>query len=303
MLTPADKLNSGGNRIIQIVVTRKCDLFYCSNCTQLLPFRRDAVEMTPDVFRAAIRSLSGWPGTIAMFGGNPCTHSAFPELCRIMREEVPNVRQRGLWTNNFLGHGKVIQETFQYGVLNLNVHGDTAAATQMRRWLPERPIYGETGRDHHGPMLLDYRDYGITDRQWAFLRERCDVNRNWSAAIMQRDTDDGPAPFVYFCEVAGSLDGIRGENHGLRASAGWWRLPISEFEQQISQCCDRGCGVPLRRQGHQDQEDTYDVSPSMTPLTVRGRGLGGKLKLRVCDDLPPESHEFTDYIGLRIGKA
>ena len=88
MLAPIDKLsNPHGNDIIQIVVTTRCDR-NCSNCTQLLPFRVDYAFMSLDCFEGACISVKDWPGLVAMFGGNPCVHPQFPELCRIMAKHI-----------------------------------------------------------------------------------------------------------------------------------------------------------------------------------------------------------------------
>lgn len=289
MKAPIDKIRTGGNDIIQIIVTRKCDLFHCSNCTQLLPFRKDTIEMSPEVFRLALRSLEGWPGVRAIFGGNPCTHSRFAELCRIMAEEVPDQRQRGIWTNNLMSYGMIVKDTFwPHGRHNLNVHGDAAAEAAMRTWLPDWKIWGQRP-SHHAPVLMDFRDYDIAPADWARIREGCDINRNWSAAIVERDG----APYAYFCEVGASLDGVRGENHGIPAVPGWWRLGIEAFSEQVHGCCDRGCGVPLRRRGHEDADETYDISPSWATLTVKGK------RIEQHAELPGGTHEATDYMNLR----
>lgn len=285
MRAPTDKSND----IIQICVTRKCDLFHCSNCTQLLPFRKDAVEMSIDCFRQALRSCQGWPGVVAMFGGNPCTHSRFPELCQIMASEIPDQRHRGLWTNNLMRHGQVVKDTFwPDGRFNLNAHADEAAAAEIDRWLPGRLIESSRSRaSWHSPVLMDYRDYGISQEQWIQAREQCDINLRWSSAIVERDGK----PYAYFCEVAAAFDGIRGENHGLPAVPGWWREKMPAFANQVEQCCDRGCGVPLKALGSLDRDDTYDISPAYFQLT-----LGGKAQLHIHEQRPPQTHEFTDYM-------
>jgi hypothetical protein len=293
MLTPADKLANRRNDIIQILVTRTCDRD-CPNCTQLLPFRKDSREMSLECFERACASLAGWPGVVALFGGNPCTHSRFPELCRILAEQFPEQRQRGLWTNNLLKYGAVARATFwPSGRFNLNAHGNPTAAADMRQWLPGIAVVGQEP-SHHGAILLDRRDYGIGDTEWETLRECCDINQNWSAAIMERDG----RPFAYFCEVAGALDGIRGENHGLPAEPGWWQWPIERFAEQVCQCCDRGCGVPLRGCGRLDDGDQYDVSPSLVSLLdIRS---GSKITLAVHHERPPQTHELTDYLHRRL---
>ena len=145
MLTPADKYSARVNDIIQIEITRKCDLFTCSNCTRLLPFRKDTLEMSLDVFERAVESLADWPGVVAVFGGNPCLHSAFVDICRILARHVPPER-RGLWTNHTRYHGALCRETFHAGRLNLNAHGDRAAFEEMARWFPGRVIHGTDRR-------------------------------------------------------------------------------------------------------------------------------------------------------------
>lgn len=289
LLAPTQKSND----IIQIEITRKCDLFHCSNCTRMLPFRKDDVEMTLDCFREAVRSCEGWPGVVALFGGNPCSHSRFPEICEIMREEIPDQRRRGLWTNNLLKHGQVCRDTFfPAGRFNCNAHMDEDAAAEIDKWLPGKLIKTSRNRaSWHSPIMLDYRDYGIEESEWVALRERCDINRNWSAAIMQRDG----RPYAYFCEVAGAWDGVRGENNGILAVPGWWKFGMDGFGDQVRKCCDRGCGVPLKGKGHLDRDDTYDVSPSLVPLTTKR----GKVKIAVNETAPDRTHEATDYQHLR----
>lgn len=307
MLTPADKIATRANDIIQVVVTNKCDLFNCSNCTQLLPLRKDVREMSLDCAEEALQSLQGWPGVIAMFGGNPCTHSQFEALCFLWNKYVP-APQRGLWTNNLLTKGEVAATTFIDGVsrFNFNVHGSSKAAEEMRKWFPKTRVFGERPSDH-GSVLGYYKDYGVSDEDWISARENCDINQKWSAGIYAREveiedrmTGDlyGPIqkPFVYFCEVAGAIDGVTGENNGILATEGWWKKPIGEFQRQIDRCCDRNCVVPLRYKGSVDQDDTYDVSKSVIPLTTNRIG---KIKVVSHDTPQPKTHELTDYQGFR----
>lgn len=266
MLTPADKIAPNArytNDIIQIIVTRSCDLLFCSNCTQLLPYRQDVRHMSLDVFRQALRSLEGWPGVRALFGGNPCSHPKFDALCQILQEEVPDQAKRGLWTNNLLGHGAIARETFwPHGRFNLNVHNEERAVAEMQQWLPGITLLGRGTPSWHSAMLVHWQDMGLTYAQWVDKRERCDINQRWSAAIAERDG----AAYTYFCEVGASLDGVRGENHGVLARPGWWQRPIGEFQEQITQCCDRGCGVPLKYRGHLDSDEIYDVSPQLIQI-------------------------------------
>lgn len=298
MLSPNDKLRSGGNDIMQIEITRKCSIFSCSNCTRALPFRRDTIEMRLDVFREAVISLSGWPGIVSCFGGNPPNHSRFPEVCAILAELVPPKR-RGLWANDLMEHGAIARETFREGRLNLNAHADERAAAEIDRWFPGRLI--EKSRKEpawHGGLLVDRRDYGISDGDWETIRENCDINRHWSGIIVERDG----RPWGYFCEVASALDGVRLENHGVHAEPGWWRSGMDRFQHQVRGCCDRGCGVPLRMKGHLDRDDVYDVSPSwVEAATARKQSA---VDLAIHETLPDErSASLVDYMRLRQKRA
>lgn len=286
------------NDTIQVVITRACDIFNCSNCTQLLPWRRDAAHMSVDVAREAFRSLRDWPGIVGIFGGNPCSHPRFEAILAALREEIPERRRRGIWTNNLLGHGAAVRETFYPdGRFNLNAHRDERAAAEMDRWLPGRLIRESDERaSWHSPILLDRRDLGIDDEAWVALRERCDINLNWSGAVIER----GGRAYGYFCEVAAALDGIRGENHGIPVAPGWWRAGMDAFRGQVEGCCDRGCGVPLRGRGHVDTDAVYDVTGSWASALGVGRG---KVRVEVHEEPPPDCAEATDYMQLRTNRV
>ncbi len=296
MKAPTDKTND----TIQIEITRSCELV-CSNCTRLLPFRKDTLHMSPDVFRQALRSLEGWPGIRGVFGGNPTRHPRFDELMGILVEEVPDQRHRGIWTNDLGKHGALVRSVFYpHGRFNLNAHADPEAAKVIDHYLPGRLIPTSRHRaSWHSPILLDWKDLGMTEGEWIAARETCDINRHWSAAIMERNG----VPYAYFCEVAGALDGIRGTNHGIPAVPGWWRFQMDRFTGQVAGCCDAGCGVPLRRLGHRDIDATYDYSEAFIPLVagkLRSPRLSGELH-RALDDAPGTA-QATDYQGLRSAK-
>jgi hypothetical protein len=292
MLAPIDKIERGGNDILQIEITRKCDLFNCSNCTRLLPFRKDNLEMSLEVFAEAVRSLDGWPGVVALFGGNPCTHSHFADICQILAKHVPP-EKRGLWTNHLRGHGSLCRQVFAHGRLNLNAHGNAEAYAEMNRWFPGRVIPGtDTKPSWHAAILTSWRDLGLSEAEWVQAREACDINQRWSGIIQQRDS----RAVAYFCEVAGSLDGATGERNGLPVYPGWWRERIPAFASQIRNCCDGGCGVPLRFKGHLDQAGVYDVTRSWLPVAGEPRG---DIEIKVHESRNEVCRETTDYVRLR----
>lgn len=296
MLVPYDKILNKKNDIIQLIITRSCDIFKCSNCTQLLPFRKDAMHMSLECVEKALILQKGWPGVTACFGGNPSSHPQFIEICELFRKHIPNPRQRGLWTNNLLSEEKAqaASATFVDGVsrFNFNLHGNDRAVPLFKKYFPKQPLYGLKGPSQHGQILGHYTDYGLTQEQWVAERERCDINQNWSGAIREVDGQ----PYVYFCEVAASIDGVRNTNNGLPMVQGWWQLPIGVFDGQIKNCCDKGCVVPLRLKGHADQDDTYDISKSWEGQIDNKKQL---VQLNVNLSDKDKAKELTDYERLR----
>jgi hypothetical protein len=297
MIAPFEKLQRlGGNRIIQVIVSRSCNIFTCSSCTQLLPYRRDALNMSVDVFRDAVRSLKDWPGVVALFGGNPVSHPRFADLCHILIEEIHDQGRRGLWTNDLLNddNGVVAKATFwPHGVHNLNTHGVASAAERFQKWLPGFTVLGTTQPSWHSPVMMNWRDLGMTEAEWVAARERCDVNRNWSGAIAEQQGEARG----FFCEIAAALDGIRGEAHGVPAVAGWWRQGMAAFSDQVTQCCDRGCGIPLKFKGHLDKDEVYDCTASFVPLmnTPKARLVTPVVHVQA----PERTREATDYQRIR----
>lgn len=272
-------------QIICIDITNKCDLA-CSNCTRLLENQDAFWEMTPDNFRLAVRSLDGFPGAIAIIGGNPAMHRNFKELCDIFVEEIPNKNQRGLWTNNIFKHSDLAKRVF--GVFNLNPHGSergikSLAALRSRGWYHE-------GHSSHSPLLTAGKDLFEEEEMWDRI-SKCDINHEWSASIVQ---NKGKLR-AYFCEVAASFDLARGTDNGIEVVPGWWRRNISEFEDQVALFCP-GCGVPAKLAGHMDYEeiDTYTASNEDLAL----KSLKKKRKIIKFTESPDNSridHKVTQY--------
>lgn len=289
--------------VIQIITTNRCDLLTCSNCTQMMTHQKSRFYMPPDLFREAVRSLQGYTGVIGVFGGNPCVHPQFDELARIMREEVPNRKQRGLWSNNINGHGKVIRETFGY--FNFNVHGNPVHAEEIEREVmaylkPDidavratMQVWGfdpHVRQSHHSPVLTAVKDVVKDEAEMWRLIEDCDINKHWSGAITMR----GDNLRCYFCEVAAAFDNVYREDNGLPVTNGWWRQPIEAYANQIKRWCPN-CGVPLKMSGHRDNEKTDDYSLTHAELFVKGKRLN---QLHTSRD-QAKTKEVTDYMRLR----
>jgi len=254
--------------------------------------------MTVDCFWEAIRSVRGWPGVVALFGGNPCSHPQFEEIAKIMEREIPDQRKRGLWSNDTLSHADTVRRVFYpNGRFNMNAHADPAAAKRISLALPGKLIpNSDRVGSRHAAILADYRDLGLTEAEWIAKREACDINQKWSGAIVERE---GRA-FAYFCEVAAAIDGVRGENHGVAAMPGWWKSLMPVFSGQVRNCCDRGCGVPLRIKGHEDREDVYDVTPGWANTLPDTKA---KIFFEVHQSVGEQTHESTDYMLHRAKKG
>ena len=273
-------------KIICIDITNKCDLG-CSNCTRLLENQDAFWEMTPENFRTAVRSLSDYPGIVAVIGGNPTMHRSFAELCEIFTEERPNKALRGLWTNNVFKHSDLAEKTF--GIFNLNPHGAERGIKSLSK-LKALGWYHE-GHSHHSPLLTAGKDLFEEGEMWERI-SRCDVNHEWSASIVQ---NNGKLR-AYFCEVAASFDLARGADNGVEPVAGWWRRPLSAYDEQVKRFCP-GCGIPAKLKGHLDHEDTDTYTASNADIALRSLKKNRNIIEVTRDQVAGEiAHEkVTDY--------
>lgn len=220
--------------VIQIWLTRACDKS-CFGCTQGSNLRGMPEFMTVSQFKEAVKSLKDYFGVVGIFGGNPAIHPAFEEICELLRKHIPDKDRRGLWCNNPLGKGKVMRETFNPAVSNLNVHLDQKAYDEFRRDWPECRPFGLHDDSRHSPPYVAIKDvlkkecltcisrnkglflvapgpcpicgsqYGdvgkVYDESLAWeLISNCDINRHWSAMI---GVFRGQLR-AWFCEIAGA---------------------------------------------------------------------------------------------------
>jgi hypothetical protein len=263
-------------RILQVKVTNACDLD-CKNCSVAVGLAKKLKKlywMTPDQFRVAIRSLKGFPGVIGMFGGNPCIHPQFEELCQIFREEIPNKEQRGLWSNRLFGHGKVCRETFHGSHSNLNVHQVKAAWDEIKRDWPEGRAMpdGLNAPSAHGPIFGSMMELGLSETEMWDKVGCCFVNQTWSAEIT---LVEGKL-LGYFCEVAATMAELTGDpSHGIAIEPGWWSLGMPAFEDQVQAYCTK-CLFPLNARkvnaaGDAPEEFTEIWKPLFA--TIKGRPM------------------------------
>lgn len=248
MKGPSDKRYTWREGIIQIHITTACD-FACTACHHASNLALTKPNtMTVEQFTTAIKSLDGYFGVYGVFGGNPCIHPQFEEICRILAKYVP-FEQRGLFSNNLNGHGKLCREIFNPEYSNLNVHCSSEAEAEMRRDWPECHPKGLTDSRHSPPFVAMRDMIDLSRDQMERLIESCDVNQVWSPLI---GLFRGELR-AWFCEMAATQSEVHQwepdyPDTGLPVISDWWRKPLSEFKHQIDKHCF-DCGMPLRGMG------------------------------------------------------
>jgi len=296
------------NGIIQIHVTRACDKS-CYNCTQGSNFGGLPYFMSPELFEKAVLSLKNWWGVVGVFGGNPAVSPYFADYCNILKRHI-SFEQRGLWCNHPRGKGKLMAETFNPRVSNLNVHMDAAAYMEFKRDWPDSNPFGLNEDSLHSPVWVSMKDMKYlptrdgktmdnTEENRNLLIADCDINKYWSAMIgLYR----GNELRAWFCEVAGAqamLQQSVDENYpdtGIEVFEDWWKLPMTSFSNQVLQHC-HNCGVPMRGIGTPAQaEDGFEHKSEHYPFATKRKR---KIKLVVIpeDMNGVMTNKMTDYIG------
>lgn len=276
MVPPGQRRRVWRGGVIQIWVTRACDKA-CFGCTQGSNLGGRPGMITLEQFHIACRSLRGYFGVVGIFGGNPAIHPQFEELCRIARSYFPQ-EQLGLWCNHPRGKGRIMRETFNPSVSNLNVHMDREAYDEFKRDWPESRPVGLDRDSRHSPPFVAMKDMdelqlpdgrivpNTEENRWELI-SGCDINRCWSALV---GVFRGQVR-AWFCEIAaaqsmlhehdpdypdtgipidveGLVDTTAENNQGYRTKSLWWKLPMESFAGQVRKHC-HDCGIPLRGYG------------------------------------------------------
>lgn len=280
--------------VLQIHVTRACDMA-CFGCTQGSNLGGKPVMITVEDFEKACQSLEGYWGIVGMFGGNPAIHPKFEELCEIFTKYFP-FEQRGLWSNNPLGKGKIMARTFNPAVSNLNVHLSQAAYDEFKRdWPASNPV-GLEEDSRHSPPFVALKDV-ITDerKRWEMI-SNCDINKFWSAMVCSIPSKGLRG---FFCEIAGAQAMLHANDPnwpdtGIPAEPGWWRRPMQDFADQVRVHC-HSCGVPLRRYGQLAMTGEYEEVSDTHKDIYQPKDRNREVHLVQMDD-GKHLNRMTDYI-------
>ena len=296
--SPRDRRPVWRGGVIQIWVTRACDKA-CYGCTQGSNLGGKSAMISVDQFATACDSLKDYYGVIGVFGGNPCLHPQFDELCKVMREKIP-FEQRGLWSNNLIGHGSTARITFNPAVSNLNVHEDQKALHEIMESWPEAAPYvkGYKSDSRHSPPFVAMKDV-VPDEadRWKLIAE-CDINKYWSAMVC---VFRGQLR-AYFCEIAGAQAMLHQHETdypdlGRLVTSRWWDQPMGVFDEQAKFHC-HSCGVPLKGFGGlansvDVKEQVSKTHESIYKLKIPERGLE---VVESLGQLEPRLKKVTDYI-------
>lgn len=286
--------------VLQIKVCSYCDLD-CVNCSVAVGIAKKLKRqflMTPDQFRAACRSLKGYNGVVGVFGGNPTLHPKFAEICDIFREEIPNKEQRGLWSNNLRGHGKLCRDTFHGPHSNINVHESKEAWNELVRDWPEatRLRSGLTHPSHHGPIFGAMTDLGVPEAEMWDKVSTCYVNQTWSAEIT---VVDGVLS-GYFCEIAATMAELTGDSsEGHDMVPDWWQKGMRDFKHQVNAYCSK-CLIPMNPRkvdAKSDAPEEYTKIWEPTMMTIKGRPM------KLVEDLKEiqGGEPATKYLPVGVG--
>jgi hypothetical protein len=307
--------------VIQVLITRACNLS-CYHCTQGSNLGGKPMVMTPEQFEVAVQSLKGYWGVVGVFGGNPAVSPHFNEICKILRKYFPK-EQCGLWCNNPMGKGKVMRETFNPAVSNLNVHLDKGAYAEFKRDWPESMPFGLTQDSRHSPVFVAMKDV-IKDEglRWQLI-SNCDINVHWSAivgtfrgevrawfcevagaqAMLHQDDpnypDTGIDPRHGYCIPSARAEGLMVLKEPFGVGVKWWELPMHAFKHQVRKHCHE-CSVPLKGYGELAQQGTGPEQVSATHADIyKPKRKDRQVQIvTTLEELKSNAiGRFTDYLG------
>lgn len=251
--------------IMEIDITNVCGK-RCSNCTRFCGHHEQTFFMDFDTFKRAVDSLDGYEGLISTIGGEPLLHPEYHRFAEYLRSvrgeqyiEMNDGRCKAI-VKDYLAFAKA-QRWFEgainkgRGYLLFTSMPETyyqcyedVEDTVTDLWLNDH-----TNPSFHQPILVSRKDLGISDEEFAVLRDNCWLENFWSASITPKG--------VFFCEVAGTLDMLFHGPGGKEIEPGWWKKDIMEFQDQFHWCDI--CGMALSTYSRNANDEVDDASPTL----------------------------------------
>lgn len=248
---------------IQVELTNAC-IHTCSNCTRFCGHHKKPFFMDWPTFQRAVDSLKDWPRHIGIMGGEPTMHpdferfveyahsvhaepyriggglkptaslSEYLEDANIIKSGLVNkLKGLGLWSSvcsTYAKHYEIIQDNFIFQCIN-----DHTASSRHQAWLMTR------------------KEFGVSDSDWARMRDNCWWQRLLGAPSI---TPKG----AFFCEVAAAMDMLFDGPGGWKIEKGWWKRPPEDYKEQLMWCeyCS-GAFCDLDRDANESRDDVSPV--------------------------------------------
>lgn len=289
--------------IMEIDITNVCGK-RCSNCTRFCGHHDQTFFMDFDTFKRAVDSLEGFEGLISTIGGEPLLHPEYNRFAEYLRSvrgeqyiEMNDGRCKAI-VKDYLAFAKA-QRWFE-GSLNKGKGYllftsmpqtyyrcyESVEDTVTDLWLNDH-----TNPSFHQPILVSRKDLGISDEEFAVMRDNCWLENFWSASITPKG--------AFFCEIAGTLDMLFHGPGGKKIEPGWWDKDISEFQDQFHWCDI--CGMALSTYSRNANDEIDDASPTLMKKLELVNSPKLKKKQVYAFDMQYAKKGDSQSIGLDMG--
>lgn len=291
--------------IMEIDITNVCPK-RCSNCTRFCGHHEQTYFMDFETFKRAVDSLEGYEGLISTIGGEPLLHPEYHRFAEYLRSvrgesyiEMNDGRCKAIvkdylafakaqrWFEGAINKGKGYLLFTSMPTTYYQCYEDVED-TVTDLWLNDH-----TNPSFHQPILVSRKDLGISDEDFAVMRDNCWLENFWSASITPKG--------VFFCEVAGTLDMLFHGPGGKEIEPGWWKRDITEFADQFHWCDI--CGMALSTYSRNANDEIDDVSPTL----MKKLELVNSPKLKNSKvspfDMGHAAQKDDDSIGLDMGSV
>lgn len=290
--------------IMEIDITNACQK-RCSNCTRFCGHHEQTFFMDFETFKRAVDSLEGYEGLISTIGGEPLLHPEYHRFSEYLRSvrgeryvEMNDGRCKAIvkdylafakaqrWFEGAMNRGKGYLLFTSMPKTYYQCYEDVED-TVTDLWLNDH-----TNPSFHQPILVSRKDLGISDEEFAVLRDNCWLENFWSASITPKG--------AFFCEIAGTLDMLFHGPGGKKIESGWWKKDIMEFRDQFHWCDI--CGMALSTYSRNANDEIDDASPTL----MKKLELVNSPKLknnRVYPFNMEHAKEKDDSIGMDMGSV
>ena len=287
-------------QIVLIDITNACTE-RCSNCTRFCGNHKKPFFMDFETFKRAVDSMEGFPGLVALIGGEPTLHPEFERFCEYLQTRYPRQeRQKRLYYPQKQFIVELLHQEFEshriaqkpdgrrtFERAGIGIYSNTSGNYHRFHELIQDTFQVQFLNDHinpsfHQPGLFARKDLGISDAEWIPIRDNCWLQNAWSATITPKG--------AFFCEVAAAMDMLFDGPGGWPIEPGWWKRQPSDFGDQKRWC--EFCGFPLQTFMRPSSDEIDDVSPTMyeklkeigSPRLKAGRTHLVDIKDGVIDD-------------------